>query len=309
MHLAPFFWFHRAGLKMKEIIKALFRGSFLTPRSAASQRVFAEAWGTFPSWFKPLLPSDSGPGGCSGGRRGRGGGGGGGRRCGSCPPIGPARRPSAQRRAPIGGGRGNRRCSLLIEAQGGEKVINLHPSRWNHLNTQTRQRQVSPWKQMSLIYSGCKTNRSRTEDAPTPARCWLRTSAWCRSLLRPVVVCLRAGVPHSEFGVLQTSSCSCWIILLLLASGGPTRSGEKPGNDASVVLCGSFCWSQNLFAFSPFKKKMSLRAHEFNFRGRAFCLWTSLGSGLEVDKWGELPSAADTSHIFFPTRFTPVVLF
>lgn len=47
----------------------------MTPRSAASQRVFAEASGTFPSWFKPLLPSDSGPGGCSGGRRGRGGGG------------------------------------------------------------------------------------------------------------------------------------------------------------------------------------------------------------------------------------------
>lgn len=34
MHLTLFFWFHRAGLKMKEITKALFRGSFLTHRSA-----------------------------------------------------------------------------------------------------------------------------------------------------------------------------------------------------------------------------------------------------------------------------------
>lgn len=213
--------------------------------------------------FQNLRP-DSGPGGCSGGRRERGGGG-----CQSdpCAPIGHARRPSAQRRARIGERRRIRRCSSLIEAQGGEKVINLRPSRWNHLNTQTRQRQVAP-ESKCLIYLGCKNTRSRTEDA-----CWLRTSAWCRSLLRPVVVCLWAGVPRSEFGVLQTSSCSCWIILLLLVSCHPTRSGEKPGNDPSVVFCGSFCGAQ-IFWFFRFKNPRC--AHDFNWRGRA-CVCGCLG--------------------------------
>lgn len=78
--------------------------------------------------------------------------------------IGAAHRPSAPRRAPIGWGRRIRRCSPLIEAQGGEKVINLQ------LKHSDRQRQ-DPRKANDFDLFGCKNTRSCTDDAVTPVCC------------------------------------------------------------------------------------------------------------------------------------------
>lgn len=155
-----------------------------------------------------------------------------------CAPIGRARRPSARGRAPIGCGRRIRRCPPLIEARGGEKVINLHPSPLE-ITLTLWQTTTSPLKANEFDLFGCKNTRNRTEDAVTPVCWYLRVSPWCCSVCTLVFVFEQVCCRCFEFCALQTSYC--WIILLPLASRGPRARGEKgrrkkQGNVSSLAL-------------------------------------------------------------------------
>lgn len=106
-----------------------------------------------------------------------------------CAPIGRPCHPSARERAPIGCRRRIRRCPPLIEAQGGEKVINLHPSPFE-ITLTLWQTTTSPLKANEFDLFGCKNTRNRTEDAVTPRvlRTWRRHSPWCCSSCTPLFV-------------------------------------------------------------------------------------------------------------------------
>lgn len=161
-------------------------------------------------------------------------------------PIGGLCHPSARERAPIGCRRRIRRCPPLIEAQGGEKVINLHPSPLE-ITLTLWQTTTSPLKANEFDLFGCKNTRNRTEDAVTPRALITRrrVSPWCCSVCALLFV-FKQVLQLPEFCALQTSYC--WIILLLLASCGPRSSGEGEGNKPGNV---SSC-----FALSPLRNFM-----------------------------------------------------